>query len=652
MSHPQAHYINLRSMEILRHCVPRVYSGVLKGMAPADTWEHFRFGTSVLGRQLGKVRHDVEGKHYDQNENHPSPCRVGHLAQNKFCRLLLEEARERIASLPLSRMDGQLEGIFFQNQVKSISAHEDAKCPVTVVYANEDAVEKQIHCNFVVACDGSRSQTRQQMGVDMEGDPEIQHLLNVHFRTTPGTRLHTALQDIDNCGMLHFVYNQQCILVFVSHDASEGEWVAQVPIFPPYQDIDSFSENDIMRMLQIGLTGKDFRDWLTVTDGHSISGEADSIQIKSIRPWCMSSQVATNYVAGPNGRVFLAGDAAHAFPPAGGFGMNTGLQDVHNLAWKLALSYSQGLCSQKVLDSYENERRPVAMRNAALSVRNYERTLNVARTLGLDANHPRLVIDGMNSPPLNFLSMPARRETFANLVRTAMLPLASLEEKGNLYGDYISKKLKQILDRGDGLPLLFPSFELGFTYGDDNDPVSDTALYNTPDLKLGRRFPHCELEIICNNIKASDLNKHYSHLVISNGNQVSLTDISAQLQNANGAPTFALIVSAECSAELKIWRSFFETLPSEDWVLQLITVHSDHQMWKDSGAYENECLSLLDSKNEWKSLMSDNAALSAVLMRPDGHIAGILQRNGDEYDVNVLREWIDAAFDSSLQKTK
>ena len=233
-----------------------------------------------------------------------------------------------------------------------------------------------------------------------------------------------------------------------------------------------------------------------------------------------------------------------------------------------------------------------------------------------------------------------------------MLPLASLEEKGNLYGDYISKKLKQILDRGDGLPLLFPSFELGFTYGDDNDPVSDTALYNTPDLKLGRRFPHCELEIICNNIKASDLNKHYPHLTISNGNQVSLTDISAQLQNANGAPTFVLIVSAECSAKLKIWRSFFETLPSEDWVLQLITVHGDHQMWEDSGAYENECLSLLDSKNEWKSLMSDNAALSAVLMRPDAHIAGILQRNGDEYNVNVLREWIDTAFDSSLQKTK
>ena len=44
-----------------------------------------------------------------------------------------------------------------------------------------------------------------------------------------------------------------------------------------------------------------------------------------------------------NGRVFLAGDAAHQFPPAGGFGMNTGIQDAHNLAWKLAAGEGRAL---------------------------------------------------------------------------------------------------------------------------------------------------------------------------------------------------------------------------------------------------------------------------------------------------------------------
>jgi hypothetical protein len=60
------------------------------------------------------------------------------------------------------------------------------------------------------------------------------------------------------------------------------------------------------------------------------------------------------------GRVFLAGDAAHLHPPVGGQGMNTGLQDAHNLAWKLALA-SRGLASQALLDSYSVERHAVGL---------------------------------------------------------------------------------------------------------------------------------------------------------------------------------------------------------------------------------------------------------------------------------------------------
>ena len=58
------------------------------------------------------------------------------------------------------------------------------------------------------------------------------------------------------------------------------------------------------------------------------------------------------------GRVFIAGDAAHIHPPTGGQGMNTGIQDAYNLAWKLALVV-QGAAPEALLDSYEAERRPV-----------------------------------------------------------------------------------------------------------------------------------------------------------------------------------------------------------------------------------------------------------------------------------------------------
>ena len=59
----------------------------------------------------------------------------------------------------------------------------------------------------------------------------------------------------------------------------------------------------------------------------------DDLRIKAIRPWVLAARLARSF---QQGRVFLAGDAAHSFPPTGDLGLNTGVQDVHNLAWKLA----------------------------------------------------------------------------------------------------------------------------------------------------------------------------------------------------------------------------------------------------------------------------------------------------------------------------
>ena len=87
------------------------------------------------------------------------------------------------------------------------------------------------------------------------------------------------------------------------------------------------------------------------------------------------------------GRVLPAGDAAHAFP-AGGFGMNTGVQDAHNLAWKLAAAVlGRGGAFPdvaKLAASYDAERRPVAIGNARVSVRNFKQVLRVPAAIGLE----------------------------------------------------------------------------------------------------------------------------------------------------------------------------------------------------------------------------------------------------------------------------
>ena len=103
--------------------------------------------------------------------------------------------------------------------------------------------------------------------------------------------------------------------------------------------------------------------------------------VLSFRPWVLSRKVAQKYV-NEGRRIFLCGDAAHAFPPTGGLGLNCGLADVHNLAYKLAANI-QSWGSRSLLDSYETERRPVAELYAQQSVKNGKKIFGFLNTLGL-----------------------------------------------------------------------------------------------------------------------------------------------------------------------------------------------------------------------------------------------------------------------------
>eukprot|EP00752_Nemacystus_decipiens_P018294 g16411.t1 len=195
---------------------------------------------------------------------------------------------------------------------------------------------------------------------------------------------------------------------------------------------------------------------------------------------------------GDDGGVILVGDAAHQFPPAGGFGLNTGVQDAHNLAWKLAAVH-HGLASPDLLMSYEAERRPVAMRNAALSVRNLKRSLRVLETLGVDPSlgtsadlmtqlvQSPLTLDwndGINSITASLLSLlsPKDRQDHSeerseSILRLGRRQLESLRVEGHPYGESRVRALRRLLADGGGLPLLFPHHDVGFRYGGNGAAV-------------------------------------------------------------------------------------------------------------------------------------------------------------------------------------
>src|SRR5262249_16711010 len=112
----------------------------------------------------------------------------------------------------------------------------------------------------------------------------------------------------------------------------------------------------------------------------ALGTDAYPFTIRTVRPWTMTAQVAARY---RDGRVFLVGDAAHRLPPTGGLGLNTGVQAAHNLVWKIA-AVERGWAGDALLDTYEAERRPVAQRNADVSLQNAIRLGEVYQALAAE----------------------------------------------------------------------------------------------------------------------------------------------------------------------------------------------------------------------------------------------------------------------------
>jgi 2-polyprenyl-6-methoxyphenol hydroxylase-like FAD-dependent oxidoreductase len=173
--------------------------------------------------------------------------------------------------------------------------------------------------------------------------------MNVHF-VCRGLKDKISSQAIRRPAMLYFVFNEKVVSVFVSHDPDNDEWVCQIPIFPPFKSPDDFSKSELLRLLKAGL-GIDTDASAGAGAGAGSVTEGLRIDILNVNSWTMNAHVAAKFT-NSHKNVFLVGDAAHRFPPAGGFGMNTGIQDAHNIAWKLALVTS-GLAKPELLRSYD-----------------------------------------------------------------------------------------------------------------------------------------------------------------------------------------------------------------------------------------------------------------------------------------------------------
>ncbi len=195
-------------------------------------------------------------------------------------------------------------------------------------------VKEPIRAQYVIAADGAQSPIRKMLGVRMLGVERIYDSVNILFNAD--LRPWTAPRP----GALYFVEQPDLRATFLTINATD-RWSFLIHSLSHY-----------------GYTPADFTDEKCTALIRQGVGVPDlPVKILGLSAWEASAHVAEQY---RHGRIFLSGDAAHEMPPTGGFGMNTGVQDVHNLCWKLA-AVLHGQAGDSLLDTYHPERQPLGV---------------------------------------------------------------------------------------------------------------------------------------------------------------------------------------------------------------------------------------------------------------------------------------------------
>ncbi|MES2197472.1 MAG: FAD-dependent monooxygenase [Pseudomonadota bacterium] len=187
---------------------------------------------------------------------------------------------------------------------------------------------------YLAAADGTRSFVRDKLGIGRSGEKDIYDSVNVHFRAD----LRPWVED--RPAALYLIEQPELRATFLTVNGAD-RWGFLVHSLSAY----GFTKENLTPERCIGLV-------------RQAVGVADlPVEVLGINFWNCSAMVADSF---RSGNVFLVGDAAHETTPSGGFGMNLGVQDAQNLAWKIA-AVLRGEADASLLDSYEAERRPHAL---------------------------------------------------------------------------------------------------------------------------------------------------------------------------------------------------------------------------------------------------------------------------------------------------
>ncbi len=320
-THPKARGTWVRTMELFRQW--GVEDRVVRRGLP-DGATGFAFVESMSGREYGRVPREPD------------------LGQSPTWKCTISQDVVEEELLIAARQDAR--GKIYQG-VEYVG-HEEDENGVTVTTSDVRSGHKQVyHAKLLIAADGAGSVVRRRVGIEMRGPASLAVMSNDYWQADL-----SHLPIVRQMGAFRIAPAQLGVPVgTILNTNGCDKWLTVSKLADGDAQVEPPSDDEVVRVARAH-TG------------------IPNLEVKIINRsvWRVTKQIADRY---SKGRTYLIGDAAHRFPPTGGYGMNTGIQDAHNLAWKLALVLT-GKASIALLSTYDVERRPIGHANADFSLGN------------------------------------------------------------------------------------------------------------------------------------------------------------------------------------------------------------------------------------------------------------------------------------------
>lgn len=411
---PAAHVIRARPLEVLAQLG---IEDQIRAATPHLPMHYITWCATFGGTEVGRL--DLRGAASGGKADDPAWI---NLSQNKL-EPILAAAVSRQAS---AQVEYGAECLDIIDNGNSVTAR--IRC--------DDGTERQVEANWVIAADGAGSPTRRALGIEMIGEGPLGrfHMMHIKADLTPWIE--------DRPSPIFWILNPESPGTLIVHDPQRSH-VFMTPVFGFKNE-----EETLANRLKAAL---------------AVPAEVEIVSTDAWAPYC---QIAARY---RKGRVFLVGDSAHRFPPSGGLGLNTGIMEAHNIAWKIAM-VEAGKADESILETYETECRPAAEANARESFANALRLALISTAIG---------------EVTDLSSLEKRLQTMTDSER-GKLNAAIEAQRSHFMSDGV---FPEPVADGDHIPpMRNPSSYRGFTiFAADNEPWQSLArtASRTLDVEIG-----------------------------------------------------------------------------------------------------------------------------------------------------------------------